>query len=103
MTLFDCLNEMRNHGGDARTVGLSDEIVAKFAELDSKLEEAVFAAHEAFKELLQDEPEILAMDEVGQAAAIQEGFQGKYGDKISYEIEEDRARNKSSAVNLAMR
>ena len=25
------------------------------------------------------------------------------GDKISYEIEEDRARNKSSAVNLAMR
>ena len=80
MTLFDCLNEMRNHGGDARTVGLSDEIITKFAKLDSKLEEAVFAAHEAFQELQQEEPELLALDETAQAAAIQEGYVNFYAD-----------------------
>lgn len=80
MTLFEYLNEMRNHGGEARTTGLADEVISKFADLDPQLEEAVMVAHESFKVLLEQEPELLAMDEGDQAAAIQEGYVNFYAD-----------------------
>ena len=37
MTLFECLKEMRDHGGKARTSGLADEVISKFADLDPQL------------------------------------------------------------------
>ena len=80
MTLFECLNEMRNHGGEARTSGLSDETISRFADLDPKLEQAVMAAHEAFRQLLTEEPGLLEMNETDQAAAIQDGYVNFYAD-----------------------
>jgi acetylornithine/succinyldiaminopimelate/putrescine aminotransferase len=80
MTLFERLNELRNHGGKARTQGLSDDNITKFATLDPSLTEAVEAAHEAFRTLLEEEPELLAMDEQAQAHAIQEGYVNFYAD-----------------------
>ncbi|MEE4217959.1 MAG: aminotransferase class III-fold pyridoxal phosphate-dependent enzyme [Xanthomonadales bacterium] len=80
MTIIERLNELRSHGGKARTTGLPDDIIMKFAGLDSKLGEAVEAACQEFRKLLSEEPELLAMDEVGQAAAIQEGFVNFYPD-----------------------
>lgn len=78
MTIFERLNEMRGHGGAARTHGLTDEQIATFANEDPRLEEAVADAYQAFTELLDQEPELLALDEVSQAANIQEGYVNFY-------------------------
>ncbi|MEJ2384046.1 MAG: aminotransferase class III-fold pyridoxal phosphate-dependent enzyme [Xanthomonadales bacterium] len=78
MTIFERLNEMRSHGGAARTRGLTDEQITTFSSQDPRLEQAVIDAHEAFTQLLHEEPELLALDEVGQAAKIQEGYVNFY-------------------------
>lgn len=80
MTLIERLNELRNHGGKARTVGLDDHAILSFAENDPSLTEAIEAAHETFLQLLGEEPELLALDEEAQAAAIQEGYVNFYAD-----------------------
>ena len=78
MTFFERLNQMRGHGGVARTRGLTDEQITAFADADPRLEQAVVDAHEAFTQLLNDEPELLALDELGQAAKIQAGYVNFY-------------------------
>ena len=78
MTIFERLNEMRGHGGPARTRGLTDDQITAFASEDPRVEQAVADAHEAFTQLLADEPELLALDEVGQAAKIQDGYVNFY-------------------------
>ena len=80
MTLLDRLNALRKHGGPARTTGLPDDVILDFAARDPKLPEAVEAAWEAFEELRSEEPELLELDEVGQAQAIQEGYVNFYAD-----------------------
>jgi acetylornithine/succinyldiaminopimelate/putrescine aminotransferase len=80
MTLIERLNELRNHGGEARTTGLSDDIITAFAHRDEKLAEAIAAAYEEFHRLLTVEPALLEMDEVSQALAVQEGFVNFYPD-----------------------
>ena len=80
MALFERLNEMKNHGGEVRTAGLSEDNIKKFAALDPALEEAVEAAYETFTSLRAEEPELLAMDEQAQAHAIQEGYVNFYAD-----------------------
>lgn len=78
MTIIERLNELRNHGGEARTTGLPDDVITKFASLDGALSEAIEAGYQEFKQLLAEEPELLAMDEVSQAHAIQEDYVNFY-------------------------
>ena len=80
MTLLDRLNALRKHGGPARTTGLPDDVILDFAERDPKLKEAVAAAWEAYQELSSEEPELLKLDEAGQAQAIQEGYVNFYAE-----------------------
>ena len=51
MSIINLLNEMRNHGGPARTTGLTDELVLRFAERDSQLTDAIEEAHQIFSDL----------------------------------------------------
>ena len=80
MSTIELLNVLRNHGGPALTTGLSDEVLVQFAERDERLSEAVQEAHASFKQLLIDEPELLAMDEETQIREIQDGFVNFYAD-----------------------
>jgi len=80
MSTIELLNVLRNHGGPALTKGLSDEVLVQFAERDERLSEAVREAHASFKQLLIDEPELLAMDEETQIREIQDGFVNFYAD-----------------------
>ncbi len=80
MSILELLGEMRGHGGAARTKGLSDDVIKQFSERDERLEVAIREAHALFSQLLADEPELLAMDEVSQIAAIQDGFVNFYAD-----------------------
>jgi acetylornithine/succinyldiaminopimelate/putrescine aminotransferase len=78
MSILKLLGEMRSHGGKARTTGLSDDVIVQFSERDDRLEVAIREAHTLFRQLLDDEPELLAMNEVDQIQAIQEGFVNFY-------------------------
>jgi acetylornithine/succinyldiaminopimelate/putrescine aminotransferase len=80
MSTIELLNVLRNHGGPALTTGLSDDVLVRFAEQDERLAEAVREAHASFKQLLADEPELLAMDEESQIREIQDGFVNFYPD-----------------------
>ena len=80
MSMIELLTVMRNHGGPALTIGLSDEVLLRFAERDKRLPEAVREAHSSFKQLLEDEPELLALDEQGQIREIQKGYVNFYTD-----------------------
>ncbi|MBT8047304.1 MAG: aminotransferase class III-fold pyridoxal phosphate-dependent enzyme [Xanthomonadales bacterium] len=80
MSMFELLNEMRNHGGPALTGGLSDEVLERFEKSDHSLADAVREAHGTFRQLLVDEPELLAMDETGQINEIQNGYTNFYAE-----------------------
>jgi acetylornithine/succinyldiaminopimelate/putrescine aminotransferase len=80
MSIFELLNEMRNHGGPALTTGLADDVLSRFAESDNRLGKVVKEAHALFRDLLDDEPELLAMDEQSQINEIQDGFINFYPD-----------------------
>jgi len=70
MTIIELLNEMRNHGGPARTTGLPDEVILSFAKTDKHLTDAIENAHPMFLRLREDEPALLAMDEASQIQEI---------------------------------
>ena len=72
------LKEMRDHGGTALTTGLADEAILRFLGKDSGLHKAIERAYGAFLDLKKTEPELLAMDEVAQIAATQDGFTNFY-------------------------
>lgn len=78
MTLIERLNEMRKYGGEVRTQGLSDDVITRFSGHDSRLTEAIEAAYTEFQRLLIDEPELMKLDETGQAQAIQKDFVNFY-------------------------
>ena len=80
MTLIERLSVLRKHGGKARTTGLPDDVIEKFAALDATLPAAIEAAHEEFTRLLSDEAKLLELDEAAQAEAIQEGYVNFYAD-----------------------
>jgi acetylornithine/succinyldiaminopimelate/putrescine aminotransferase len=80
MSTIDLLNEMRNHGGPARTTGLADEVVLRFAERDKQLTDAVEEAYRFFTELCDDKPQFLAMDEDSQIREIQSAYVNFYAD-----------------------
>ena len=52
-SLISLLEEIRQFGGQARTTGLSDATVSKFAERDPKLVIAIQRAHQIFQRLQQ--------------------------------------------------
>jgi acetylornithine/succinyldiaminopimelate/putrescine aminotransferase len=80
MPILDLLNEMRSHGGPARTTGLDDNVIMRFAQSDPKIVTAIETAHQLFTRLCEDEPLLLAMDENSQIAEIQSGFVNFYSD-----------------------
>ena len=84
MTIIELLNEMRGHGGPAKTKGLQDGVIEAFARRDPQLSEAVETAHRIFRRLQADEAELLAMDEDSQIRVIQSGYVNFYaGDAIN--------------------
>jgi len=80
MTIIELLNEMRNHGGPARTTGLPDDLILSFAKTDQHLTEAIESAHHAFLRLREDEPALLAMDEESQIQEIQSSYVNFYAE-----------------------
>jgi len=80
MSIFERLNTMRNHGGEALTKGLSDDVLTRFTDRDERLCEAIREAYSRFELLLNDEPELLAMDEKSQIQEIQNGYVNFYAD-----------------------
>ncbi len=80
MSIIDFLYEMRKHGGPARTTGLADDVILRFAQSDPKLTAAIETAHDIFTRLREDEPAILAMDEDSQIQEIQSGYVNFYAE-----------------------
>lgn len=78
MNLMDQLAELRACGGAARTRGLPDEVILRFADRDPRLAQAVNEAREAFKALREEDPAFLELDENEQVQAIQAGFVNFY-------------------------
>lgn len=74
MKMQEKLNAMRAHGGAVQTQGLTDEILQNFAQKDERLGKAVDAAYTEFLGLLEEMPELMALPEIEQATAVQEGF-----------------------------
>ncbi len=77
MSLLDTLAPLRAHG-HARTTGLDDTTLARFAASHPQLGEAVEAAAAEFAAVAREFPELLDMDEAAQAEAIQAGFVNFY-------------------------
>lgn len=80
MSITERLREMRNHGGKALTKGLPDDVILRFAKRDPRLGEAVDVAYAEFRQLCEDNPELLAMDEASQIREVQSDFINFYAD-----------------------
>ncbi len=80
MKLIEKLAVLRNAGGKARTTGLSDATIERFAARFPELATAIDDAHARFAQIQADFPDIVAMDETAQMLAVQEGFVNFYAD-----------------------
>jgi acetylornithine/succinyldiaminopimelate/putrescine aminotransferase len=80
MSIIERLHEMRNHGGEALTKGLPDDVIERFAERDPRLGEAVEVAYSEFQSLCEQYSELLALDEASQISEIQSDFVNFYAD-----------------------
>jgi acetylornithine/succinyldiaminopimelate/putrescine aminotransferase len=80
MSIIDRLHEMRKYGGEARTRGLPDDVILRFAERDERLVEAVDVAYNEFCQWCEQWPELMAMDEESQRREIQSDFVNFYAD-----------------------
>jgi len=78
MDIIERLSELRAHAGQRRTHGLPDDVLRTFAQKHPELVEAVDAARELFAQVREEFPEIVAMDEDTQRAAVQAGFVNFY-------------------------
>ncbi len=78
--LLSRLQQMRQCGGPARTVGLSDETIRAFLAPDHSLAAAIDRAFLRFESLTNAQPDLLAMDEAGQCARVQDSFVNFYPD-----------------------
>ncbi len=77
MTLLDTLAPLRAHG-QARTTGLDDTTLLRFAATHPQLAEAVDAAAVEYAAIKAEFPELLDLDEATQAERIQAGFVNFY-------------------------
>lgn len=80
MNVMQKLQALRQSGGAIRTTGLEDATVSRFLVQDPGLAAAVDAAHQAFVELQNEMPDVLALDEAAQIQLMQEGFINFYPD-----------------------
>ncbi|MEP6940716.1 MAG: aminotransferase class III-fold pyridoxal phosphate-dependent enzyme [Rudaea sp.] len=74
------LEQMRRHGGAARTTGIADAAIERFAASDADLVAAIDEAHALYTHLCRELPELLALDEAGQLARVQADFVNFYAD-----------------------
>ena len=72
--------QMREHGGNADTRGLPDEVIQSFLQHDDTLGAAIDRAHQQFLGLLDSHADLLDMDEASQCARTQQGFVNFYAD-----------------------
>ena len=80
MKLVEKLKVLRTAGGPARTVGLPDTTIERFAARYPELVAAIEDACSRFEQLRAEFPEIIALDENAQMLAVQEGFVNFYAD-----------------------
>ncbi|PJK06528.1 lysine 6-aminotransferase [Lysobacteraceae bacterium NML71-0210] len=77
MSLLDTLAPLRAHG-NARTTGLDDATIERFAKSHPQLAEAIEAAATEYAAIKAEFPELLALDENAQIEKIQAGFVNFY-------------------------
>ncbi len=80
MDIIKQLQALRSHGGEARTTGLDDAVIEQFAARDPRLVEAVEAAAEEFAHLIEEDPDLMALDEAEQITTIQSRLVNFYAD-----------------------
>lgn len=71
MSVIEKLQSVRSAGGARQTVGLPDEVITCFAEVDPTLREAIEAAPAALEALQAEFPELMVKDEAEQRSAIE--------------------------------
>ncbi|MDW8479906.1 MAG: aminotransferase class III-fold pyridoxal phosphate-dependent enzyme [Xanthomonadales bacterium] len=76
--LLSLLAEMRSAGGPARTRGLDDAVIRRFAASQPRLRAAIEEAHQRFQALRRERPELIALEEGAQVRAVQEGILNFY-------------------------
>ncbi len=72
------LHEMREHGGQASTAGLDDRSVSRFLSQGDSLGVAIDQAYALFQSLKECRPDLLALDESQQVAAVQQSIVNFY-------------------------
>ncbi len=77
MGILEQLSELRTYGGERTTVGLSDEILHRFAD-DARLRAAVAEAIELHRELRAEYGTLLKLDEAELVDAVQRGIVNFY-------------------------
>jgi acetylornithine/succinyldiaminopimelate/putrescine aminotransferase len=80
MSVIENLEYIRSAGGKRITEGLTEETICQFATSDPDMANAVEAAREQFDRLRSEFPDLLALDEPDQVAAIEAGFVNFYSD-----------------------
>ena len=74
MTILSKLEQLRSIGGEPMTQGLADEIIARFAESDPRLEQAVDDALGVIKCWSAAYPDLIAANEIEQKEALQAAY-----------------------------
>ena len=74
MSLIAKLDELRHHGGAARTPGLPDAVIERFAGNDPALAAAIDEAHALYLKLREEMPDLLKLDEAEQLARVQADY-----------------------------
>jgi len=69
---------MRVHGGARQTIGLADDVIARFLATHASLGRAIERAFEHYVELQSSDPDFLSLDEVDQVRVAQQGFTNFY-------------------------
>ena len=80
MAILEKLQTLRKIGGKPLTRGLPDDVVSRFASLDSRLEQAVDDALGVVRCWQSAYPELIKADESDQRDALQAGFINFYAD-----------------------
>jgi acetylornithine/succinyldiaminopimelate/putrescine aminotransferase len=75
---LDKLRELREYGPPRRTIGLSDEVISRFARRDPSLGRAIDEAVARHRQLRSEFDDLLRLDEPSQIEAIQRDFVNFY-------------------------
>lgn len=78
--MLEILHNMRKKSGEKLTLGLSDDVIVRFLQVDPRLGYAIKQAGENFERLQQDFSSMLKKSEKEQIAGIQENFINFYAD-----------------------